>query len=187
VRLAAAALVFFAIALATTAQAADDPVTRDCGSSVYGELGDWQRDSVVVGPLGFVRARSYASTFVPVPAGGGRYRGSKLLVVVRTGWVVRLVVPLPQRRKVALQYDSADFNKAVVPADSEHDVTFEACPPGRPLVGPATSRWTQFNGAIVVAGRRCVRLHVYAAKRGHALPSEPQLARLSFGAGACRA
>jgi hypothetical protein len=181
------ALVLFAVACAATAQAAEEPVTRDCATSVYGELGDWQRDSVVLGPLGFVRARGYASAFVPLPAGGGRYRGSKLLVVVRTGWVVRLVVPVAQRRKVALQYDSADFNKAVVPAEGEHDVTFEACRPGRPLVGPATSRWTQFNGAIVLARRRCVRLDVYAAKRGRSLPSEPQRVRLSFGAGACRA
>ena len=174
------------VALATSAHAVDEPVMRDCASSVYGELGDWQRDSMVVGPLGFLRARAYARRFVPAPAGGGRYRGTKLLVVVRTGWIVRVVVPDAQRATVALQYAPADFNAAVVPAESEHEVIFTACPPSRPFLGPVGSRWTQFNGAIVVAGRRCVTLVVYAAKQGHPLPTRPLQTRLSFGAGSCR-
>lgn len=183
--IAAAALVAVSNGFGSPSQA---PVARGCASSVYGELGaDWIPSSIVVGPLAFVRARSYSSSrhsFAGV--GGGRYRATKLLAVVRTGWVVRLVVPAAQRRKVALQYAPEDFNKAVVPAESEHDVTFTACPPGRPFLGPKTSRWTQFNGAIVVAGRRCVTLAVSAAKQGHTLPARPRLARLSFGAGACR-
>lgn len=193
-RLAASALglviaVFAAdSALSMRAVARQEPVARDCGSSVYGDLGsDWKTASVVVGPLAFVQGRFYSSSpssFASV--GGGRYRGSKLLAVVRTGWVVRLVVPAAQRRKVALQYAPEDFNEAVVPAQSEHDVTFTACPPGRPLLGPKTEQWTQFNGAIVVAGRRCVTLAVYAAKQGHPLPRRPLHARLSFGAGTCR-
>jgi hypothetical protein len=165
-----------------------EPVARDCTSSVYGDLGsDWLTLSIVIGPLAFVRARTYStSTYSFASIGGGRYRGSKLLAAVRTGWVVRLVVPSAERRQVALQYAPADFNKPVVPAQSEHDVTFTACPPGRPFLGPTTAGWTQFNGAIVVAGRRCVTLAVYAAKQGHPLPSRPRHARLSFGAGACR-
>jgi hypothetical protein len=177
-----------ASALAMGAATGQAPVARNCTSSVYGELGDdWMPSSVVVGPLAFVRARAYSlSTSSFASIGGGRYRGSKLLVAVRTGWVVRLVVPTADRRTVALQYAPADFNKAVVPARSEHDVIFTACPPGRPFLGPATALWTQFNGAIVVAGRRCVTLAVYAARQGHRLPRKPRLARLSFGAGACR-
>jgi hypothetical protein len=176
-------------ALADGAGAGETPVLRDCGSSVYGDLGaGWLPSSVVAGPLAFVRARTYAtSTYSFRSVGAGRYRGSKLLVVVRTGWVARVVVPSAQRRKVALQYAREDFNKAVVPAESEHDVTFAACPPGRPSLGPASARWTQFNGAIVVAGRRCVTLVVYAAKQGHPLPARPLRARLSFGAGSCQA
>ena len=166
----------------------EEPVTRECGSSVYGDVGgDWMRSSIVVGPLAFVRARSYASStsrFSTV--GGGRYRGSKMLALVRTGWVARVVVPAAERRVVALQYAREHFNRAVVPADGEHEVTFKACPPGRPLLGPSTARWTQFNGAIVIAGRRCVTLAVFAAKQGHPLPAKPLRARLSFGAGACR-
>jgi hypothetical protein len=194
VRLAACALglVFAAVAadstLALRALARQEPVLRDCRSSVYGDLGsDWIRSSILVGPLAFVRAHGYStSTYSFASVGGGRYRGSKLLAVVRTGWVVRLVVPTAEGRKVALQYAPVDFNKAVVPAQSEHEVTFTACPPGRPFLGPTTARWTQFNGAIVVAGRRCVTLAVYAAKQGHLLPSRPRHPRLSFGAGACR-
>ena len=167
-----------------------EPVVRECGSSVYGKLGSersWLSASVVAGPLVFFRVRAYASsTSKFASVGGGRYRGSKLLVLVRTGWVARVVVPAAQRRKVALQYGPEDANKAVVPAESEHDVTFEACPPGRPFLGPKSARWTQFNGAIVVAGRRCVTLAVYAAKQGHPLPKRAVFPRLSFGAGPCR-
>jgi hypothetical protein len=195
VRLAAAPLVLLVAfgsvetALAARVGAGEAPVLRECTSSVYGDLGrDWLPPSVVAGPLAFVRARAYASsTYSFRGVGVGRYRGSKLLVVVRTGWVARVVVPSAQRRKVALQYAPEDFNKAVVPAESEHDVTFTACPPHRPFVGPASARWTQFNGAIVVAERRCVTLTVYAAKQGHPLAVRPQSARLSFGAGNCRA
>jgi hypothetical protein len=189
VRLAATAtaLAVALVAADSGLSTGEEPVVRDCGSSVYGDLGSgWLASSVVVGPLAFARARSYsssASAFTSV--GGGRYRGTKLLALVRAGWVVRLVVPDAQRAKVALQYAPADFNKAVVPAESEHEVTFMACPPGRPSVGPASARWTQFNGAIVVAGRRCVTLSVYAAKQGHTLPTQPLRARLSFGAGSC--
>jgi hypothetical protein len=176
-------------ALSMRAIARQEPVARDCTSSVYGDLGsDWTRSSVVAGPLAFVRARGYSSsTYSFASVGGGRYRGSKLLAAVRTGWVVRVVVPAAERRTVALQYAPVDFNKAVVPAQSEHEVTFTACPPGRPFLGPKTAQWTQFNGAIVVAGRRCVTLAVYAAQQGHPLPRQPLDARLSFGAGACRA
>jgi hypothetical protein len=195
VRLAAAALsLVLAVgavegALAMRAGAGDTPVLRDCRSSVYGDLGRrWLPSSVVAGPLAFVRARAYAtSPYSFRGAGAGRYWGNKLLVVVRTGWVARVIVPSAQRRKVALQYAPEDFNKAVVPAESEHDVTFAACPPRRPFLGPASARWTQFNGAIVVAGRRCVRLAVYAAKQGHPLPDRALRARLSFGAGSCHA
>jgi hypothetical protein len=164
-----------------------DPVDRECNTSVYGALGnDWLPASVVTGPLAFVRAKDYAkspSRFGTV--GGGRYRASKLLVLVQTGWVARVVVPAGQRAKVALQYAPEDFNKAVVPVDSEHDVTFTACPRRRPFIGPASARYTQFNGGIVVAGRRCVTLAVYPTKQGHPLPSAPLRARLSFGVGSC--
>ncbi len=167
-----------------------EPVTRDCGSSVYGDLGsDWMPASVVAGPLTFVRARFYASStssFAGGGGGGGRYRGSKLLVVVRTGWVARVVVPVAQRQKVALRYAPGNAYEPVVPAGGPHEVTFLACPPGRPLLGPATARWTQFNGAVTVAGRRCVTLFVYAAKHGHPLPARARATRLSFGADVCR-
>jgi hypothetical protein len=183
-----AAVVAAESALSIRAIARDEPVARDCMSSVYGDLGnDWLAPSIVVGPLAFVRARTYStSTSSFASIGGGRYRGSKLLAAVRTGWVVRLVVPSAERRRVALQYAPQHFNTAVVPAKSEHDVTFTACPPRRPFLGPRTARWTQFNGAIVVAGRRCVTLAVYAAKQRRPLPDQPRHARLSFGAGACR-
>jgi len=191
-RLAAGALVALAAAAAMAPSLegahSQEPVTRDCGASVYGDLGsDWMPASVVAGPLAFVAARSIASsTSSFAGVGGGRYRPSKLLVVVRTGWVARVVVPAAQRGRVALRYEPATFNDAVAPSLGAHDVTFTACPPGRPFLGPTTARRTQFNGAVTVAGRRCVTLFVYAAKQGHPLPERARATRLSFGAGVCR-
>jgi len=191
-RLAAGALaVVAAVAAAAPALVegapGQEPVTRDCGASVYGDLGsDWMPASVVAGPLAFVRARFYASSQSSFLGEGGRYRPSKLLVVVRTGWVARVVVPAAQRGRVALRYEPATFNDAVAPSLGAHDVTFTACPPGRPFLGPTTARRTQFNGAVTVAGRRCVTLFVYAAKQGHPLPERARATRLSFGAGVCR-
>jgi hypothetical protein len=187
---AVAALVVAGLAAAGSSSggaAAPAPVERTCRSSVYGRLGAWQAQSIVAGSLGLVGARTFASAFRPLPAGGGRYRGSKLLVLVRTGWVVRVVVPPAQRRRVALQYDPATFDDPVAPAAGDHVVTFAACPPGRPFLGPAGARWTQFNGAIVVARRGCVELDVLAAKRGRPLPGRPQRLRVAFGRPACGA
>ncbi len=159
---------------------------RDCGTSVYGDLGGsaFLPASVVAGPLAFVQARGYArSTSSFAGIGGGRYRPMKLLTVVRTGWVARVVVPAAHRENVSLAYDRERSNTPIAPGEGVHEVTFASCPPGRPFLGPSAERWTQFNGSIVVAGRRCVTLAVYAAKQGHELPSLPQVARLSFGAG----
>lgn len=74
-------------AFAMSAVRHDQPVERDCRSSVYGDLGsDWLSSSVVAGPLAFVRARAYAeSTASFAGLAGGRYRGTKLLAAVRTG------------------------------------------------------------------------------------------------------
>ena len=96
------------------------------------------------------------------------------------------MVPPAQRRKVALRYSPTNFNEVIAPAEGAHDVTFTACPPGRPFLGPKTARWTQFNGGVVVAGRRCVTLAVYAAKQGQPLPRAALRARLSFGRATCR-
>lgn len=184
VAVVAAACAASAVARTTPLQ----PAVRDCKTSAYGQLAaDWMTRSVVSGPIGFIPARGYADAapdaFASVDQ--GRYRGTKLLVVVRTGWVTRLVVPTGQREAVALQYVPRDFNKVIVPADGRHDIALRACLPGRPRVGPRTARWTQFTGAIVVAGPRCVTLELFAAKAGRTLPIEPQFVSLSFGAGEC--
>ena len=167
-----------------TAAASAEPVLRDCGSSAYGTLGSWQPESAVVGPLGFVRSKAYArsrSTYFNT-VGEGRYRGLKFLTVVRTGWKARIVVSARQRANVALVHERTSFNTPVVPSDGVHDVTLAACAPGRPLLGPRSQAWTQFNGEIVVAGKRCVVLNVYTAKQGEPLPSGPIQVRLPFGA-----
>lgn len=65
-RLAAGALAVVAVAaVAPSLEGApgQEPVTRNCGASVYGDLGSgWMPASVVAGYLAFVRARFYASS-----------------------------------------------------------------------------------------------------------------------------
>lgn len=173
----------FVSTLGAAAVGAAEPVVRDCRTSVYGGLGDWKPESVLSGPLGFVRVKAYErsrSTYFR-SVGNGRYKGLKLLSVVRTGWQARIVVPAHQRSSVALVYDPGTFNTPVVPTAGVHEVTFTACPPRRPFLGPRSQAWTQFNGEIVVARRRCVLLDVYAAKQGDPLPSRPLRVRLGFG------
>lgn len=80
-------------------------------------------------------ARFYATQFTPFDVGDGRYRPSKLLVVLKTGWVARLSVPAAQRGTVSLGYDFRTFNEPVAPAEGDHVVKFTACPPGRPFLG----------------------------------------------------
>jgi hypothetical protein len=179
--LAALALVAVGV-VATAAPAKDvsDPVERGCRFSVYGGLGDWQQRSVAVGPIGFVGAPFYAEGFTPDDVGGGRFRPSKLLVVLKTGWVARVSVPAAQRATLALAYDVRTFNNPVAPVDGDHVVNFRACAPGKPFVGPRTQRWTQFNGAIVVAEPQCVTLNLAAAKQGHPLRGYKRV-RFGFG------
>ncbi len=63
---------------------------RDCEESVSGDLGrDWRSHTILVGPVGFV-ARFYRDApradFAPVRP--GRYRGQKVLLLVRRGTIV---------------------------------------------------------------------------------------------------
>ena len=168
-----------------------------CGTSVWGELGSsWLPSSVVAGPLVLFRGRSHASSRgrrSPASAAAATAARSCSSSSAPAGPPASRS-PRRSAQTVALQYDrSEDLDRTVVPALGVHDATFDACPPGRPSLGPRAERWTQFNGGLFVAGRRCVTLEVRAAqarprpsRRGEARPPlvrRRELLRLSGASG----
>jgi hypothetical protein len=177
---------------AATTSAATVPqraFVRTCEMSVYGTLDDpaWEKHSIVAGPLVFYDADQYAeqpaSLFAPVPAQNGHYAGQKLLVLVRRGAVATVAVSETERRHAALLYNPADWNNRneYRIGDGESAVTFKACKKGEtaPVGGPLNAM-TQFNGAFVVAGVRCLPLEIRVRGQQQTIP-----VTLSFGAGRC--
>jgi hypothetical protein len=175
----------------TKASAPRDKVfIRTCETSVYGTIDDpaWREHSVFAGPLVFYSADQYAeqpaSLFAPID-GNDRYAGQKLLVLIRRGAVATVVVPDSMRSSAALLYNPAAWNdrNAYRIEDGESAVTFKACEKGEsePVGGPPNGM-TQFNGAFVVAGDRCVRLDVRVRGEDQIIPVK---VKLSFGAGEC--
>jgi hypothetical protein len=162
---------------------------RTCETSVYGTLdaGAWRKHSIIAGPLVFYYADQFAEQearfFAPLPGKEGYYAGQKLLVLIRRDAVATVVVPEPERRSTALLYDPAAWNdrNAYRLEDGESAVTFKACKKGvTARAGARPNAMTQFNGALVVAGARCVPLEVLVRGEKRTLP-----VKLSFGAGRC--
>ena len=171
------------------------PIVRPCATRAESGLFArrispfYRRRSIRAGPLVLI-AREYAalprSTFRAVPGRPGRYYPQKALLLVRAGSVATLTIPRTERRHIALTYRPSDWRipyaRGYRLADGEASVTFRACDADEPSFVPGrkrpVGRWTEFNGAFVVAGARCVTLHVRSGRR--VLP-----VRLSFGAGRC--
>jgi hypothetical protein len=118
----------------------------------------------------------------------GRFYPQKLLLLVRAGARATLVVPKRERARYALLYDrskwSIPYRRGYRIADGDSAVTFRACRSQHPnFAGEGVvGAWTEFNGAALVAGARCVALDVY--RPGEAKPLRRFLA---FGtqSGAC--
>ena len=142
---------------------------RTCESKVVGALGpDWRRGQIEAGPVVFVGAAGYAD--VPrsrFAAPGELARSQKVLVVVLGPGPVEVSVPDPD---AALAYDPARWGERnVVPfRRGDARVRFEPC---------GDRRWTQFNGAFLLRGPRCVPVEVRPAD------DSPIIATISFGAG----
>ncbi len=104
------------------------------------------------------------------PLGDGRFRRIKVLVGVAPGSTVTVVVPEPERGRVALFYDTpTDISTELFGmAEGEIQVTFEACDDPN----------TGFPGYFLVAGPRCVDLEVH-------LGSEVGRILLPFGVEDC--
>ena len=149
--------------------------TRTCDSAVYGELNaDWQKDAVVVGPLSLVWALQYRSA-ATAPR---RTQGFKILAVVEPGATVTVSIPESASSVASLLYRPAKFSftRARV-RDGDTATTLVACE--QPNGDQPWQRGTQFNGAFLVYGRRCVPVDI-------AVAGQPAVRRLvSFGAGTC--
>jgi hypothetical protein len=114
----------------------------------------WRARSTAIGPLFLYRVSEYRrsppSDFDPLPGTSGRrYSGEKQLVLLRGG-PVRLSVAANQRKLVSLNYDNVAFDHGFALSDGTSSVTFSEC--GVPV--------TQWPGAFIVAGARCVTLTV---------------------------
>jgi hypothetical protein len=181
-----------ATTLAATATASAPPhkkFVRTCATSVYGRLDApaWRKHSIIAGPLVFYYADQFAeqpaSTFASIAGDSGYYAGQKLLVLIRRDAVATVVVPESERKHAALLYNPAAWNErnAYRVEDGETAVTFKACEKGeRAPVGGPLNAMTQFNGALTVAGARCVPLEVRVRRENRTIP-----VKLSFGVGRC--
>ena len=161
---------------AAVATASDTtPYVRTCETAVYGELNaDWQKNALVTGPITFIGVLGYrAARTAPLK----RTVAHKVLVVVEPASTVTVAIPETARSIASLVYDPRKFNSRRV-RDGDRAVTFGACE--QPNGEEPWQRGTQFNGAFVVFGRRCVPIDVSVA-------GQPSVRRLiSFGAGTCR-
>lgn len=98
--------------------------------------------------------------------------------MVENGAVVTVTIARSARPRVSLLYEpSLSTGGRAGVGEGDHRVTFQAC---RESESPFAVRETQFNGAFIVAGARCVPLHIR-------VNDEPRTRRVafSFGAGHC--
>jgi hypothetical protein len=112
----------------------------------------WKERSTAIGPVHLYKVDAYedlaAEEFQPLPGTGGkRYRPEKQLVLVRGG-PVTLSIARSQRDVARLLYNGAPFDNGYALADGTPTATFPDC-------GVSVSQW---SGAFVVAGARCVAL-----------------------------
>ena len=130
----------------------------------------YKRKAIRAGPLVLLAgeyARRPPSDFEPVPRRPGRFYLQKTVDLVRAGSVVTLRVPRPERR-LALAYRQSDwripYSRGFRLRDGERSVTFHACRADQPSFVPGkhrpVGRWTEFNGALVIAGAHCATLAV---------------------------
>ena len=112
----------------------------------------WKDRSTAVGPVYLYKIREYerlgADEFEPLAeTGGKRYRPEKQLILVRGG-PVTLSIARSQRKVASLVYNEAPFADGYAISEGTPTVTFGDC-------GVAVSQW---SGAFVVAGTRCLDL-----------------------------
>lgn len=148
--------------------------TRPCESAVWGDLGPaWRRNAAVSGPVALVGVAAYrnapAKSFAPR---NGRFPSLKVLVVVERGSPTSLMVSAFDQQPVRLLYDESvwrDDNRYRL-SEGDHAVTFEPC---------EDRRSTQFNGAFLMRGPRCVGLEVWVEGERQARALQVPFGRVS--------
>jgi hypothetical protein len=163
---------------AAGSSSASPPYRTGCGipPRVPGKLpAHWRTRSTAIGPIYLYSVREWAASpradFAPLPGTHGkRFPGAKQLIVVRGGGVATLSIAPEDRAVASLMYDNIPFDHGYAVADGDPSVTFSDC------ATPAT----QWAGAFVVAGARCVRLLVNDAT-GRRVAAR----RIAFGVRGC--
>ncbi len=141
---------------------------RSCGNGVgFGGVTRYSRSQALdVGPLslGALGTLTMASLDVPRP-GQMRFGALEDIAVIKPGAVVTVAVPRSERSFLGLIYDPAKFREdgSYRIRDLDWVVRFEACKNPRFNHG-----LSQFDGGIVIAGRRCFTLDFYIrGQSGH--------------------
>lgn len=134
---------------------------RNCRNGVgYGGVTRYsQSQALHVGPLALGALGSLTlASLDPARPGQTRFGALEDVAVIRAGAVVTVEVPRSEHSYVGLIYDPSKFRDdgAYRVRDLDPAVRFEACKNARFNHG-----YSQFDGGIVVAGRRCVTLDFY--------------------------
>jgi hypothetical protein len=136
---------------------------RGCESSGQHGVGPTSyAGSLIVGPISLGGLGSeLAHTLLAQPrSSGGRYPALESIAILKAGTKVVLAIPRAERGAVALIYDKGKFREDGLyrVRDLDQVVRFEACR------DPAFNHGiSQFDGGIVVVGRRCFSLDLYVA------------------------
>ena len=139
-----------------------EPFVRDCGKSVFGDLGQgWQERAIVAGHVSFVGLKNGYQRWRP---GGPGSWPVKVLVVVDPNAAPTVTVAARSRGHASLGYNDVRHNGRGVPLDrGTQSVRFEACRPN--AARESWNRGTQFAGYFLVSGRRCVYVDVHTEGR----------------------
>ncbi len=143
-------------------------VVRGCdsdhtGVGFGGVSADTLRHSLRAGPLALGGLGTISrSQLPPRRPGQQRFTALESIAIIEAGAVVTVAVPAAQRRSVGLIYDQDKFRPdgQYRVKDLDFVVRFEACK------DPAFNHGiSQYDGGVVVAGRRCFTLDFYIAGR----------------------
>jgi hypothetical protein len=149
-------------------QAPRAEVVRTCdahhtGVGFGGVTAEAQRQALRVGPLSLGGLRTVEPGQLPeLRAGQQRAYPLESIAVIDAGAVVTIAVPASERRFVGLIYDQDKFRAdgRYRVRDLDRVVRFEACKD--PNFNHGRS---QYDGGVVVAGRRCFHLDFWTGPR----------------------